>query len=177
MQGKIGKSALQKSKDMPDGKRIAGFIDLLRDKDGLRRQKARFSLEKIGKEATPFLIGALSDRIEHCRWEAAKTLISIKDPQAAPALVEALMDKSFEIQWLAAEALIALRTVSVPPLLKALIEHSDSADLQQGAHHVLHALERERLLDERTVKVLDALRSLDADVWVITAAQKALKNR
>lgn len=176
-QKKPEKPILQKGKDPSDGKKIAGLIDFLRNKDGLKRKKARLALEKIGKAATPFLVEALSDKGEDCRWEAAKALSAIKDPKAAPALVEALMDKIFEIQWLAAEALIALKTAAVPPLLRALIEHSNSINLQQGAHHVLHAFERERLLDKKAIGVLNALRNLDADVWVIPAAQKALEHR
>jgi len=176
-QKKMGMSTLQKGKDQFDEKKIASLIDLLKNKDGMNRRKARLVLEKKGKAATPYLIEALSDKIEACRWEAAKTLITIKDPEAASALVESLMDKSFEIQWLAAEALIALKTAAVSPILQALIKHSDSINMQQGAHHVLHALEREHLLDKPVIEVLDALRNLGTDIWVIPAAQKALKRR
>ena len=171
------KNVQQKGSDQADGKIIVTLIDLLKNKDGMKRRKARFALEKIGKAATPYLMEALFDEIEACRWEAAKTLITIKDPKAAVALVEALMDKSFEIQWLAAEALIALKMAAISPILQALIKHSDSITMQQGAHHVLHAFEREHLLDNPVIEVLDALRNLETDIWVIPAAKKALEHR
>jgi len=176
-QKKLGKTTLEKGKDQFDGKKIENLIDVLKNKDGMKRRKARFALEKIGKAATPYLIETLSDKIEACRWEAAKTLITIKDPKAAAALVKVLVDKNFEIQWLAAEALIALKTAAVSPILEALIKHSDSIAMQQGAHHVLHAFEREHLLDKPVIEVLDSLRNLETDIWVIPAAKKALEHR
>ncbi len=44
------------------------------------------------------------------------------------------------IRWLAAEGLIGLGEAGLRPLLEALVHHSDSAWLREGAHHVLKAL-------------------------------------
>ena len=156
-------------------KNIEALIKLLSDKDGMKRRDARLDLEAIGKAAVPFLIKTLAAPKECARWEAAKALGSIKDPSSADALVNALRDGSFEIQWLAAEALIALKQNAIVPLLRSLIDHSDSGSLQQGAHHVLHALEREHLLNMPGLQVLEVLRSLDPEFYVMTAAKNALE--
>jgi HEAT repeat protein len=118
----------------------------------------------------------LSDKSEHVRWEACKALGSIKDPTTAALLVDALNDRSMEVRWLAAEGLIALRRKSVIPLLQALEAHFESLFLREGAHHVLHALQREELLDASTLAVLETLRSLGPRVAVALAAHKALES-
>ena len=159
---------------MKTGEGIEELIAKLRTKDGAIRERARRSLVTLGKPAVLSLIGLLSEKNEHMRWEACKALGSIKDPMAADALVEALSDRSMEIRWLAAEGLIALGRNSVIPLLKALRFHFDSLFLLQGAHHVLYALQRQRLLDPSTLAVLDTLRRLGPRVAVAVAAQKAL---
>ena len=82
-QRKSERSNPQKGSLQVDRKKIENLIDILKNKDGMKRRKARFALEKIGKAATPYLMEALSDKIEACRWEVAKTLITIKDPKAA----------------------------------------------------------------------------------------------
>jgi HEAT repeat protein len=155
---------------------MAELLGELRGKDGARRERARESLVKVGKPAVSALIGLLSDRNEHVRWEACKALGSIKDPAAAGPLVDALNDRNMEVRWLAAEGLIALGRKSVIPLLRALEAHFDSLFLREGAHHVLHALQREDLLDASTLAVLDTLRSLGPRMTVALAARKALES-
>ena len=159
---------------MSTSDKMAELIIELRSKDGIRRERARKSLVRLGKSAVPTLIGLLSDKNEHMRWEACKALGSIKDPEAAGSLVGALSDRGMEIRWLAAEGLIDLGRSSVIPLLDALELQFDSLFLRQGAHHVLHALQRQRLLDESTLAVLDSLRSLGPRMAVALAAKKAL---
>ena len=154
---------------------IASLIAAFRSKNGMERQKARLSLIEIGNPGVSFLIEALSVPNKRVRWEAAKTLKSIKDPNAAPALVNLLTDESSQVQWLAAEALIALKRASLVPLLQALAENFDSTWLRHGAHHVLHALEREGLLNKQTKKVLDDLRNIDTRLDVLFSAKTALK--
>jgi HEAT repeat protein len=159
---------------MSTSDKMAELIIELRSKDGIRRERARKSLVRLGKSAVPTLIGLLSDKNEHMRWEACKALGSIKDPEAAGSLVDALSDRGMEIRWLAAEGLIDLGRSSVIPLLDALELQFDSLFLRQGAHHVLHALQRQRLLDASTLAVLDSLRSLGPRMAVALAAKKAL---
>lgn len=155
---------------------VEELIGIFASKDGVERQKARVAIEEIGKPAVPSLIKALSDRKAEVRWEAARALGAIQDPEAAPALVNALMDVSFEIRWLAAEALIALEEGSIAPLLKALEAKSDSVDLRAGAHHVLHALERSKKLNAPTLAVLEAIRSMEPEITIPGAAYEALKS-
>lgn len=155
---------------------IAKLMAALGSKHGMERQHARLALVELGKLAVPHLIEALKDKHQQVRWEAAKALGSIKDSSAAPALVEALRDESSEVRWLAAEALIALRERAVVPLLLALEIHFKSVWLRHGAHHVLHALERYGLLDEKTLQVLDTLRTIEPAVTVPWAAHAALES-
>ncbi len=147
--------------DSATADRIRELLDALDDPDGMKRWDAREKLEYIGRPATHYLTKALDDPRKRVRWEAAKALVAIRDPSAAPALVNSLMDEVFEIQWLAAEALIALGNDSVIPLLEKLIIDYRSPFLRQGAHHVLHDLEKRHLLDPETQGVVDDLRSLE----------------
>lgn len=153
---------------------MAKWLAALNSKDGMERQHARLALVELGKPAVPYLIKALKDKHQQLRWEAAKALGSLNDPDAAPALVEALMDESSEIRWLAAEALIALREQAVVPLLLALEKHFKSVWLRHGAHHVLHDLGRYHLLNKQTLQVLETLRSLEPVVTIPWAAKTAL---
>ena len=143
------------------------------DKNGLVRQRAREDLIEIGEPAVQTLIEGLSDKNKQVQWESAKALIEIRSPQAAPALVHTLMDDHPSIRWLSAEALIALGKDSINPLLKELLDNYDSSWLRQGAHHVLHALEREEKLNTETQHLLEVLRSFDSEETVLTAAQRA----
>ncbi|MFH2056037.1 MAG: HEAT repeat domain-containing protein, partial [bacterium] len=145
-------------------------------KDGMVRREARHELEKLGNEASPLLAQALGDQHENVRWEAAKALANIKDPATAPALVKALMDERFEVQWLAAEALIALGPDAVVPILGELTASYGSLYLRQGAHHVLHALERKHLLEPRVQRVVDELRSLEPLEPFPMTAKRALES-
>lgn len=157
------------------GKTITELLADFESEDGLVREHAREEVVNRGSKATPDLVAALSNKEHQVRWEAAKSLIRIQDPKAAPALVDALEDSSFEVQWLAAEALIQLKRDAIVPILKALTKRYESQYLRAGAHHVLHALEREDLLDDLTLPVLDELRSLTPTEPYPMAARNALE--
>jgi len=147
----------------------------LNDEDWQVRRDARLALQDLGLEATPYIIPVLRSPHESGRWEAAKTLVNIADPVAAPALVESLEDDSFEIQWLAAEALIAIGEDAVLPLLKALISHPESPSLRSGAHHILHDLERRQNLPRPVLDVLDNIRSLGMNEYLMILSRQAVK--
>jgi len=121
-----------------DSNTISLLIAKLAAKDGREREKARGSLVAIGSPAVADLIELLEAHNEQVRWEAAKALAEIADPAAADALVKTLEDKVFDVRWLAAEGLIKLGQVGIVPLLKALVERSDSPWLRDAAHHVFH---------------------------------------
>ena len=153
---------------------ISRLIAALADDDGLTRQHAREALVDIGRPAASALAVELSSPHEQVRWEAAKALHDIADPESAPALVLALEDREFSVRWLAAEGLAAIGQRSLPPLLEALVERGDHQWLRRGAHHALKALSK-RGLPEPVTLVLDALESVEPELVVPPAAQTALK--
>ncbi len=178
MTGKQGTSdKLMKDVKVPHGNTdqaiIHALIAALSDKNGLARQRARWALVDMGEPAVAPLIQALADRRERVRWQAAKALSKICSPAAGPALVRALEDKSFGVRWLAAEGLIALRHEGLFPLLQALVDHSDSGWLREGAHHVLHTLAEEGLHAE-VAPILAALEDIEPAVECPGAAEIVL---
>jgi HEAT repeat protein len=157
-----------------DAGTLSSLIVALGSHDSVERKKARESLVDVGRPAVPFLTQALTDSSPHLRWEAAKTLAEIADPMAAPALVDALEDEESAVRWLAAKGLIAMGEAGLEPLLQALIQHSDSIWLREGAHHVLHTLVREDLALQ-AAPVLEALEDIEPVVEAPVAAYHALQ--
>jgi HEAT repeat protein len=153
---------------------IKSLIADLGSQDGLVRIRARKSLVAIGNQAIKLLVKALASKREWVRWETAKTLGQIGDPVAVQALVKALEDKMFDVRWLAAEGLIAIGRKALAPLLQALMEHPDSPWLREGAHHVLHDVDR-RGLTEILLPVIVALEGSEPSVEAPIAAASALK--
>ena len=142
--------------------------------DGIVRVRARKSLVAIGKQAVGPLLEVLVGKTRRVRWEAAKAIGQIGDPTAAPALVKALEDGMFEVRWLAAEALITIGKEAVVPLLQALLKHSSSTWLRDGAHRVLHDIGRKDL-NEILQPVVLALEGVEPSLEVPIVAWTALK--
>jgi HEAT repeat protein len=142
----------------------------LGSRDDLIRVKTRQSLVSMGKAALPLLIEALKNKHYLVRWEAAKALGEIGDPQAAPALVEALEDEEFDVRWLAAEGLIKLNINGLKPLLQALEKRGDSEPLREGAHHVFHDLAKGALKKTLTpvVAALEGIEPGEEIPWAAT---------
>lgn len=137
-------------------------------------QKARRSLVAMGSAAIPYLVKALASKKRWVRWEAAKALGQIGDSTATEALVIALEDKSFDIRWLAAEGLISIGLPAMMPLLRELTKNADSVWLREGAHHVLHDMNRADL-DDILRPVLAALDGPEPVLEVPAAANAALE--
>lgn len=152
---------------------IKDLIGALSSFNDLSRVEARKALVGLGGQAIPFLAEALNDRNPVRRWEAAKALGEIGDPNAAPILVRALEDERFEVRWLAAKGLIAMKVKGLKPLFKALMEKPDSSLLLQGAHHILHNLADGDLRIYLT-PVLIALECMDCPVEVPPVVSHAL---
>jgi len=133
--------ALKKSPEKSD----EALVEALSSKTDEVRVKARHSLVTKGKAAVPSLVEALKNRDELVRWEAAKALGEIGAPEAAPFLVKALEDEEFDVRWLAAMGLITMNIKGLKPLLHALMEQEDSVWLREGAHHVIHDLNKGEL--------------------------------
>jgi HEAT repeat protein len=161
--GKAGKKNLSIDVCMKD----------LCSKDGRTRVMARKALVDIGHPAVPQLIESLQDHNQTVRWEAAKALEQIGDPEAVEALIRALRDKVFDVQWLAAEALINIGEKSVKPLLQALVEFPESDDIRVGAHHVFVDL-RTKQFDEVLRPVRASLENATLGLDVPLEAKKAL---
>jgi HEAT repeat protein len=156
--------------------RISLLIADLHDADGLKRQKARYALIALNKEAVPALTDIVLKEKGHARWEAIEALGWIGDPEVATILVDNLRDDDVGIRWAAANALIKLGRAAVEPLLAALTEHFDSIWLRQGAHHILHTFKDRGLLYPKEVKVFEATEGIEPLVEVPWAANAALEN-
>jgi HEAT repeat protein len=142
--------------------------------DGMERQKARKALVAKGKNSIDFLMELLSHPKHIYRWEAVKTLEEISDPLSIPLFIEALEDDKSDVRWIAAKGLIKLGVLSVKPLLKILMEKSDSVFILAGAHHVFFDLNEIGLLpaDFPVDKLLSALKNPE---WVESVKPLAYK--
>lgn len=153
---------------------VSNLVALLSSSDDLARTEACESLIAIGRPAVPLLVEALKNPNDLMRWEAAKALAEIGDPTAAPALVQALEDIAFEVRWRAAAGLGKMGIQGLLPLLKALVEDPESVTLREGAHHILHGVEKEELRNY-LFPVLTALESTWAPVEVAAAALRVVE--
>jgi HEAT repeat protein len=145
------------------------LINTLSSRKDKAREGARHTLVAMGRAAVPSLIEALRNKNTLMRWEAAKALGEISDPETAPVLVEALEDSDFDVRWLAAEGLIKMNIKGLKPLLEALELRGDSVLLREGAHHVFHDLAKGGLR-KFLVPVLASLEALEPGEEVPWAA-------
>ena len=153
-----------KNKELKDSE-IKKLIEELGSDNGLKREKARHELAKMGKESINSLTGLLNHSKHIYRWEAVKTLEEIGDAASIPLFLEALEDEKSDVRWLAAKGLIKLGKHSIKPLLKLLEEKSDSVFVLEGAHHVFFDLKENHELPKNFPidKLLSALRNPE---WV-----------
>jgi HEAT repeat protein len=152
---------------------IKSLIADLASKDGIVRMKARQRLVAYKKRSVAPLIRTMSDENDWVRWEAAKALSQIGNPESIQALLVALADKQFEVRWLAAEGLIRIGRKTIVPMLETLIKHSDSYWLREGIHHVLHDINRGKIIKVLR-PVLSALEGPEPSLEVPPAARAAL---
>jgi hypothetical protein len=155
---------------------IKFLMEMLASKKGITRKDARKSLVAIGKPAVPSLTYALQNsKLDHLRWEAAKTLGAIGDVRAIPSLVKALEDGDHDVAWLAAEALRKFKKTAWPALLRELIKSGpDSVTLRHGAHHVLRNQKEDGFNDLLAI-LMAALISSAAPESTAIAANEILK--
>lgn len=154
---------------------IAGLVRGLSSRNGEVREACRLWLVSIGRPAVPALVSSLKTHVSSLRWEAAKALCDIADPESAEALARTLEDEQPGIRWLAAEALAGIGRPAIQPLLEALVKHPGGRFTREGARFVL-----ERLVSRDEVgplrKVLDALlESGEPDEGPVLAAEEALR--
>ena len=128
----------------------------------------------MGRAAVSLLTKALKDENQLMRWEAVKALGDIGAPESAPALVDALEDEEFDVRWLAAEALVRMSIRALKPLLHELMNRGDSEWLREGAHHVIHDLNK-GALKKYLEPVHAALNDVKPRIEVPWAAKRALE--
>ena len=88
-------------------------------------------------------------------------------------MVQALEDDSFEVRWLASEGLIAIGPPALVPVLRELIKRPDSVWMREGAHRILHGIQRKG--SARAIRpLLSALEDSDAGPSVAFAAEAVL---
>ena len=155
---------------------VDALIAAMADDHGLTRLKGRQALVAMKQNAVAPLVKALQNPDWRIRWGAAMALGQIGDPSAADALIKSLEDELAGVRWLAAEALIALGSTGLHALLEALIHHSDSLWLRDGAHHIIHdIMEKDPELSQVLAPVAAALDDIEPVIEVPPAAQTALR--
>jgi hypothetical protein len=157
---------------------IKSLIDCLRSPDATSRTRARLQLVAMGSAATPSLITLLKDPNQHVRWEGAKALGGLADPQAVPALIDALGDPDRDVSWVASEALEATGERVVPALLHRLDGGPQPGQqppdrLYRGAHQVLERFAKRGT--HRYDRMLAALQAEEAEMHVPITAEAMLE--
>ena len=149
----------------------------LSNSNSQKRAEVREQLLDLGRAALPALLSALQDSNPNVRWQAAKALSQLHDPETTMDLLDAMEDDDFGVRWLAAEGLIAMGPACLEILLKGLTSCFNSVRIREGARHVLHVLVDKGYTDESIDKLLHALQGsgLPADVgWASEAAWEKL---
>ncbi len=145
----------------------------LGDANSSRRAEVRRQLLELGRPAIPALLAALTDSDARVRWQAAKALSQMHDPDTAVDLMNAMEDDDFGVRWLAAEGLIGMGPASLEAVLLGLLQCFDSFRLREGALHVLHALVDGGFHDEAFERLLHALQGPGPASEVGWAAERA----
>jgi HEAT repeat protein len=158
---------------------INSLIDGLHSTDAASRSHARHHLVAIGRNAVSVLVKLLESPVQHVRWEAAKVLEGIADPDAVPALINALGDSDTDVAWVAGEALGAIGEEAVPALLRRLASKPQPGEqpsdrLYRGAHQVFDGLAKRRG-DHRFDGLLKALQAEEAEIHVPLASATILE--
>jgi hypothetical protein len=176
LESSSGKIEERLNADPQDRLRVAEGRKLvagLADPNSRKRAEARERLLVLGHAAIPALLAALADSNGNARWQAAKALSQLHDPDTANDLMNAMEDDDFGVRWLAAEGLIAMGPASLEAVLQGLISCFGSIRMREGARHVLHALADGGLHDETIEKLLRALQGLAPEEDVAWAAEQA----
>jgi HEAT repeat protein len=160
--------------DLNGSKNTEELCAHLSDLDPRSRHDAREQLVSLGVAVLPVLYQELSSPDWHVRWEAAKALGEIGDPDAGGMLVALLQDDDTSVRWAAMSSLIDLGRGSLRPVLEALTRDFQSSRLREGVHHVLHTLYNRGKLTGVEAEVFKALEGAAPGVQAAWAANKAL---
>ena len=129
---------------------IQKLIDQLESKSGSERKNAREKLVVKGKNVLKYLVNLLDSPKYMTRWEAMKTMEEIGDAESIPVFIEAFEDDESEIRWIATEGLIRIGIQSIGPILRTIIDksNSNSVFVFSEAHHVFYDLKKRGVLPE-----------------------------
>ena len=128
----VAYEAVEALGEIGDPAAVGPLIDALYgDKYSGIRWKAAEALTRIGKEAVPYLVGALENPDEDVRWKAAIALGEIGDERAIDPLIRLLGDEDRFVRSRAAYALGIMGEPVIGPLADAL--NDENADLRWGA--------------------------------------------
>jgi hypothetical protein len=147
----------------------------LDDMNSRKRAEAREQMLALGRAALPTFLSVLAEQSGNARWQAAKALSGLHDPETAADLTNALDVTDFGVQWLAAEGLIAMGPACLESLLKGLSLRFSSTRMREGAHHVLHVLVDSGFNDETLEKLLHVLEGYKPGAEVAWATEQALE--
>lgn len=160
-----------------DGEKIARTLQVLRDDDWGRTQKAakflrRFARHLRGKDnsqALDMLCGALDDANWSVRWAVAEALAALHNPKAAPHLQQRLHDDNWIVQVAAARALAELRAVASASAMARLLQH-ENASVREAIAESLGALRQPQV-----IPALGEAMQRDRDEFVRFAALKSIQ--
>ena len=156
--------------------KIDNLISLLECDEGIKCQKARRQLVRIGQAAVPALITAASNGRMMKRWEAIRALGSLGGADAINALISHLGDSEPGIRWAAADALLKIGEPALAPVLRGVISNGKSLPFREGAHHFL--IDAATGTDPHTPFLEPVIKSLEepgADLAAPVAAEVALE--
>ncbi len=143
-----GGSSNGSARAFSDAEKVARTLDVLRDDDWGRTQKAAKFLRKFARhlrgrdnsEIRRLLCAALDDHNWSVRWAAAEALAMLQDKAAIPQLQACLSDSSWIVQVAGIRALLELRALEAAPLMLRQLRSSHKS-VREAAAEALGELE------------------------------------
>jgi HEAT repeat protein len=140
--------------------------------DGMARKRARETLVLVGDPAVARLRSLLAGSDKNLRWEAAKALGAIVDPESVDTFVKLLDDPNSDLRWLAATGLIELGPRSIRPILRSLSDPGVPRGHLEMSHRALGELAKDNdVLAGIVAPVVEVLRQDDRGVIAAIAAR------
>lgn len=118
-------------------------------------------------------VAADSSQASQVREEAVNYLADHPTADSIDALIDLMETDDAGVRWKAAETLASLGKASLVPVLRALVDKSDSRWLLEGAHHVFHD-NRSSEVARMTDGVCAAMKGQGAAIATVTAAGELL---
>ena len=159
-----------------DGEKIARTLQVLRDDDWGRTQKAAKFLRRFARhlrgsnnsQVLDMLCEALDDRNWSVRWAVAEALAVLRNPAAGPHLRRRLNDDNWIVQVAAARSLAELHAVASASDMARLLQH-ENASVREAIAESLGALRQPQV-----IPALGEAVQRDRDEFVRFAALKSI---